>query len=177
MRTASKTAFVTGLAAAVLLLSACGSTVGEPTVAGADSDDGASAVTVSGADSAIVEEGDDRPEDEADAASVVAVTVDVPEGVQLAGTAIVALEDITYSDVESVEIASVKLPVAELLQQDNVVEVFLPLPLDGSVDVTATVHIDVDENGVFSQGDWISPELAMVTPAAASAVTVIMIQI
>ncbi|MGI9596858.1 MAG: hypothetical protein ACR2QK_11900 [Acidimicrobiales bacterium] len=164
------------LTAAAALLAACGSGGDESTVADGDEND-ASAVTVSGDESAIVEQGDDRPDNEADAASVVLVTVDLPEGADLAGTVVVALEDITYADVDAIEIASVELSVAQLLEQENRVEVFLPLPLDGSVDVTATVHIDVDENGSFSQGDWISPEVAMVTPDSASEVTVTMVQI
>lgn len=169
-----RTATAVNLVAALALLSACG-TDGDPTVAGTGDD--ASAVTVAGADSAIVEQGDDRPDEEVDVASVVSVTVDLPPGVELAGTAIVALEDITYADAEAIEIASVELPVAQLIENDHRVDVFLPLPLDGSVEVTATVHIDIDENGVFSTGDWISPELAMVAPGSNPEVTVNVVQI
>lgn len=139
--------------------------------------DDASAVTVAGADSAIVAEGDARPEGEADNTSLVSITVDVPEGVQLAGTAIVALEDVTFSDAESVEVARVEVSAADLAARNNQVDLFLPLPLDGSLDIVATVHIDVDENGTFSQGDWISPDLAPVTSQNAAAVSVIMVQI
>lgn len=159
--------------AAGLVLAACGSSDRGPVLAGdpGSGDDG-SAVAASGADSAIVESGDDRPPEEADAATVVLVTVDVPAETELLGTAVVSLEDISYSDTESIEIASVRVPAAELQSQDNKVEVFLPLPLDGSIDVTAAVHIDVDESGTISPGDWISPELAMVAPGEASEVTV-----
>lgn len=176
MRTTTRAAFaIVGL----MLLMACGSDDGEPTLAdGAGSDDdGASSVTASGADSQIIEEGDQRPEDEVDGASVVRVVVELPPDIDLAGNVIVALEDITYSDTEAVEIARLELPVAQLIEQGNQVEMFLPLPLDGSVDVTATVHLDVDENGTFSQGDWISPELAMVTPETSSNVIVNLVQI
>ena len=69
------------------------------------------------------------------------------------------------------------MPVADLVAQDNTVEVFLPLPLDGTIDVTATVHIDIDESGGLSPGDWISNELALVTPGNASVVTVGLVQI
>ena len=154
--------------AAGLLLSACGSGPGEDTSAVAAGGDDA------GAD--IEDTGDDRPATEDDPATVVLVTVDVPADVQLAGTAVVALEDITHADRPSVEIASVELPAAELQARDDRVELFLPLPLDGSIDVTATVHIDVDENGSVSQGDWISPDLAMVT-AGASEVTVTIVPV
>ncbi len=169
MRTATKSLlFVAGL----VLLAACGSVDDQSTEAGDDR----SAITVAGAESGIVEEGDSRPDDEADPASVVSITVDLPEGADIAGTAIVALEDITYADAAAVEIASVNLPVAQLVEQQNQVDIFLPLPLDGSVEVTATVHIDVDESGSISQGDWISPALAPVTGAGDS-VTVTMIQV
>ncbi len=168
----------TVLASIALLLSACGSGGDDPIIAdGIGSTGESSAVTASGADSAITDEGDDRPVDEADPASIVVVTVALPEGADVAGNAIVALEDITYVDAEAVEIANVTLPVAKLLEQGNEVELFLPLPLDGSIDVTATVHIDVDENGAFSQGDWISPELAMIAPGEGSQVTVSVVQI
>lgn len=159
--------------AAGLLLAACGSSDGGPVLAGeAGAGDDGSAVAASGADSAIVESGDGRPEDEVDAATVVVVTIDVPPEIELAGLAVVSLEDISYADEESVEIATVRVPAADLRNQDNQVEVFLPLPLDGSIDVTATVHIDVDESGTVSQGDWISPDLAMVGTGEAASVTV-----
>jgi hypothetical protein len=70
-----------------------------------------------------------------------------------------------------------ELSVAQLVSQSMAVELFTPVPLDGSIDVTATVHIDVDENGAFSQGDWISPNLASVGPGPGSAVSVTMVQI
>lgn len=157
-----------GCVAVVLALSACGSTDEEPVVA--------AAAGTADAESGIVDEGDSQPEGERDGASVIAVTVDVPSGAVLAGTAIVALEDVTIADVEAIEIGRVELPAADLEAQNNRVELFLPLPLDGSIDVTATVHIDVDENGTFSQGDWISPALAMVTVGTES-VTVEIVQI
>lgn len=155
-----------------LPVSACGLTQSDGSVVADD----VSAVTVAGADSAIEPEGDARPEGETDAAGLVSVAVDVPVGTELAGTAIVALEDASLSDVESVEIARVELPAADLAANGNVVEVFLPLPLDGTLDITATVHIDVDENGSFSQGDWISPELTPVN-GGDGAVTVTIVPI
>lgn len=171
-------AFVWCLAASVTLaISACGSSDGE-SLAAAEADPGAaaSAETVGGAASGIVDEGDSAPDGEPDGAAVVAVTIDVPSGVELAGVAIVALEDITVADTEAVEIGRVELPASDLQVLGNEVEVFLPLPLDGSIDVTATVHIDVDENGAVSQGDWISPALSMVT-SDSTAVVVEIVQI
>lgn len=163
------TSLIAGIA---MLAAACGSEGDPVTVA-----DENSAVTAPDADAGIVEEGDDRPPEEADRASVVSVIVDLPIDVELAGTVIVALEDITYADAEGVEIGRVELPVAQLRNQGNRVELFLPLPFDGSVDVTATVHIDVDESGGLSPGDWISPELAMVGADPTTPVTVSIVPI
>ena len=140
-----------------LVVAACGSD-GDGVVAG----QAGAGVSADGADAAFVDQGDERP-DGSEGPVVVSVTVDVPPEVDLAGTAIVALEDITYSDTESVEISRIELPAADLRSQSDRVELLLPLPLDGSIDVTATVHIDVDESGGFSHGDWISPSLAPVT--------------
>lgn len=139
--------------------------------------DDPSAVTVDDAESGIVAQGDTRPADEQDSTSVVSLAIDLPDGVQPAGIVIVALEDVTFADSEIVEIARVELTAADLVARSNRVDMFLPLPLDGSLDVAATAHIDVDENGTFSQGDWISPERVPVTNENAGSVTVIMVQI
>lgn len=156
------------------MLSACGGDDPSQTAAG----DEASVVTVADADAPAFEPGDsDNPDEEVDVASVVSVKVDLPDDVELFGVAVVALEDISLADAPSIEIARVEVPVGQLATQDNTVEVFLPLPLDGTIDVTATVHIDVDENGAFSQGDWISPELAMVTPESQSNIVVNLVRI
>lgn len=166
------------IVAVTLIGAACGSSADDPEVAAVEGSDDNTAVTVAGADSGIEEEGDARPDDAGpESPAVVIVTVDVPDEMDRAGLAIVALEDVTLSDVESVEIGRVELPVADLVAQDNTVEVFLPLPLDGTIDVTATVHIDIDESGSLSPGDWISNELAPVTPETASTITVGIVRI
>ena len=162
---------------ALLVLSACGSEGGE-TLVGAGSNDGGSEVTVAGADSSFVDEGADQAgSDDGAGPTVVSIKVDVPPDADLAGIAIVTLEDVSYSDVESVEIIRIELPVEDLRSQDDTVELLLPLPLDGSVDVTATAHIDVDESGSFAQGDWISNELALVTPESAAGIVLRMVRI
>lgn len=148
----------------VSMPAACGSDDPRASVSG----DEASVVTVAGDEAPSFEPGDDRPVEEVDVASVVTVIVDRPDGVELFGTAIVALEDVSLSDAPSIEIARVEVPTADLAAMNDTVEIFLPLPLDGSIDVTATVHIDTDESGTFSQGDWISPELIPVTPSTQS---------
>lgn len=163
------------LLAAALLLAACGSE-DRPVLAdgSAVSDDG-SAITVEGAESAILDEGDDGPAEPAgDAAEAITVAIDVPPDAELAGTAIIALEDVSLADAGSIQIAAVEVPAGNLAAIDNEVEIILPLPLDGTIDVAATVHIDTDESGGFSQGDWISPDLVLVTPETTTvAVTIV----
>lgn len=164
-----------GIVLAAVTFAACGSDQSQGASIGSDE---ASVVTVAGEDAPAFEPGDsDNPEEEVDVASVVTVTVDLPADVELFGVAVVALEDISLADAPSVEIARVEIPVDQLAGQNNTVDVFLPLPLDGTIDVTATVHIDVDENGTFSQGDWISPDLAMVTPESQSNIVVDLVRI
>ncbi len=94
----------------------------------------------------------------------VVVTVDLPPGQTLTGTAVVALEDVTLRDAAALELERVELPVEELVANGGRVEVLLPLPLDGSLDINAAVHIDVDQDGLVTSGDWISPDLRLVTP-------------
>ncbi len=151
------------------IVTGCGAGGERPTLAAGDS---AEAVVAEGSDSEIVEEGDARPDGEPGAASVVEVTVALPPDTDLVGEAVITLEDVSLADTESVEITRVELPIEDLAAQDHRVEVFLPLPLDGSVDVNAAVHLDIDEDGSFSPGDWISPELVLVTPESAANVVV-----
>ncbi len=159
---------VTMLAAGIIV-AGCGLSGDDTTVAAGD---GPEAVVATGSDSEVIEEGDRRPEGENGMASIVNVKVGLPPDTELVGKAIITLEDISLADVESVEIARVELPIAELAAQDHRVEVFLPLPLDGSVEVNAAVHLDIDENGSFSPGDWISPGLALVTSETAPNIVV-----
>jgi hypothetical protein len=121
----------------------------------------------------------DGAEPQADAAgpSTVSVVVELPADRALAGMAIVTLEDVSYADVPASELGRVELPVDELLDQGAMVEIFLPIPLDGSIDVNAAVHIDVDEDGAVSQGDWVSPDLVLVTAFTGSTVSVPIIQV
>jgi hypothetical protein len=164
-----------GIVLTAVLFAACG---GDQTQGTSASGDGATEITVVGEDAPAFEPGDsDNPDEEVDVASVVTVTVDIPADAELFGVAVVALEDVSLADAPSVEIARVEMPVDQLAGQGNKVDVFLPLPLDGTIDVTATVHIDVDENGAFSQGDWISPELAMVTPETQSNIVLGLVRI
>ena len=164
-----KNGIIATLFVAGTILVGCGTAGDDPTLTAGD---GPEAVVAEGSDSQVVEEGDQRPEGESGPASVVEVTVGLPPDTELVGKAIITLEDISLADTESVEIARVEMPIAELAAQDHRVQVFLPLPLDGSVDVNAAVHLDIDENGSFSPGDWISPGLALVTPESASNIVI-----
>lgn len=146
------------LTLATLVLAGCATTDGQPTVAG----DG-EGVTAAGADAGIEGGGDERPAEEGDEPTVISVTVDAPEGVELLGTAVIAVEDVSLADASSIEIARVEVPAAELAGR-SAVDLFVPVPLDGTIEVTATVHIDTDDSGSVSPGDWISPEFVPVGP-------------
>lgn len=164
-----RTTTITVLLCAGILLAGCGSDEDETTLS---AEGGDAAVVADGADSQIVDGGDPPPDGETEPASIVNVTVGVPPDTDLAGNAIITLEDVTLVDTESLEIARVEIPISELAAQDHQVEMFLPLPLDGSIEVNAAVHLDIDENGSFSPGDWISPDLAMVTSESAANIVV-----
>ncbi len=146
------------LMVATLMLIGCGTAEGQPTLA----DDG-EAVVAAGADAGIEGQGDERPPEEANDPTVISVTVDAPAGVELSGTAVIAIEDVSLADAPSTEIARVEVPAAQLAGS-SAVDLFVPVPLDGSIEVTATVHIDTDDSGSISPGDWISPELVPVGP-------------
>jgi hypothetical protein len=158
-----------GLGVALLLsvgvgVGACGSASG-PIDADAQANSGAE-VTAAGTDSPFVNDGDGdiTPASDPDPGRLVRVTVEAPPEAGLAGRVIITLEDVSLSDVPSSVISRVELPAAELQTQANTVDVYLPLPLDGSVDVNAAVHVDVDESGTVSMGDWISSTLVVVSP-------------
>ncbi|MEL7156972.1 MAG: hypothetical protein AAFN30_10275 [Actinomycetota bacterium] len=97
----------------------------------------------------------------------VLVKVQLPADQALTGTVIVALEDVSLADAAPIELERVEMPVNDLIVAGGEVEVFLPVPLDGSLDINASAHVDVDQDGAISAGDWISTELVLVTPATA----------
>lgn len=99
----------------------------------------------------------------------VAVNVQLPTAPPTTGTAVVALADVTRADVEPIELERVELPMSELAAAGNRVEVFLPVPLDGSLDIAANAAIDVDDDGLIGVGDWASTELVLITPETARA--------
>jgi hypothetical protein len=95
----------------------------------------------------------------------------------LAGMVIVALEDVSFADVPSAELGRVEMPVSDLRDQGSKVDFFLPIPLEESADVNASVHVDVDGDGQLSEGDWTSPEIVPVSSFGGSTVAVSLIEI
>lgn len=93
----------------------------------------------------------------------VVVTVVVPEGETLTGTAIITLQDITLQDAPSVELARETASASTLGSDQTQVAV----PVDLSVvkpnaSINVAVHIDADDDGSFSNGDWISDSVTNV---------------
>ena len=157
----------------MLLLSACSSQDGDVTA-----EETGSEVMASEGEAGFIDEGDDPPEGDDQSPLVLSIKVDAPPGADLAGTTIVALEDVTLSDTEAIEIARVELPTAELRSQGDQVDLVLPLPLDESINVTATVHVDIDESGTLSQGDLVSPSAVPVSAeSVATGLTIEIVQI
>ena len=155
------------MAVAALLLAACSSGESEAVPTDDAGEDGDAGVA-----------GDVIPEDVAeDDAVLITVMVELPSDQLLEGMVIVALEDISYADVISPELGRVELSVSELRSQGDAVDIYLPVPLDGDVEVNAAVHIDVDMDGVISTGDWISPSIVRVSSFTGLTVSVAIIEV
>jgi len=93
----------------------------------------------------------------------VIVTIAVPEGNTLTGTAIITLEDITVQDAPSLPLASVSTAVSALMDAQATIAIPIDLSLvDSKADVNVAVHIDADDDGVVSNGDWISDSIVNV---------------
>jgi len=92
----------------------------------------------------------------------VTVTIVVPETETLTGTVIVTLEDISIQDQPAVALSSVRV-AASTLRHDSPVVVPINLQLVGTnADVNVAVHIDMDDNALLSDGDWISDSIVNV---------------
>jgi uncharacterized lipoprotein YbaY len=109
--------------------------------------------------------------------TTVSVLIELPADETLAGMVIVALEDVSFADVPSAELGRVEMPVSDLRDQGSKVDFFLPIPLEESADVNASVHVDVDGDGQLSEGDWTSPEIVPVSSFGGSTVAVSLIEI
>jgi len=93
----------------------------------------------------------------------VMVKVAVPEGNSLSGTAIITLEDTTVQDTASVPLASVKVDASTLVPDHPAIAIPVnPSLVNMNADINVAVHIDTDENGRFSDGDWISDAIVNV---------------
>ena len=108
----------------------------------------------------------------------VTVTIVIPEEQTLTGTAIVILEDISYQDSPSVELARTEVPAASLT--DTQARVVVPIDLqtvDSGADVNVAVLVDSDDSGDTSSGDWISDTLALVITNSVMDVSVDVVQV
>ena len=157
------------MAGAAVLLAACSSGESEAVLsseAGQDTDAG------------FAPSSDATPQDVADNdAPLITVVVELPSDQLLEGMVIVALEDISYTDVSSPELGRVELSVSELRSQGNRVEIYLPVPIDSGIDINASVHIDSDRDGTISTGDWISPDIVLVSAFTGLTVSVAIVQV
>lgn len=108
----------------------------------------------------------------------VMVTIALPAGHVLTGKAIITLEDISVQDAASVKLASISIPASTLIDDQYTVAVPIDLGLvkpDTSVNVA--VHIDSDNNGLLSEGDWISDSIVNAINNNVMSVTVDVVQI
>lgn len=161
-------------AGAALLLASCSSGDSE-IVGGADL--GSSAVDRTGESGFTASQDTDPEAGSEEDSPFVTVVVELPANGLLIGTAIIALEDITYTDVAAPELDRIELPVSDLRSQGNMVDLYLPVPLDGQTEVNASVHIDTDSDGAITQGDWISPNIVLVSSFTGSTVVVTIVEV
>lgn len=95
--------------------------------------------------------------------SEVIVTIIVPEGTELTGTAIITLEDITFQDQPSVELAKASAPASALLNAQSTIAVPFDLQvIDPKATINVAVHIDADNSGTITDGDWLSDSIVIV---------------
>ena len=97
------------------------------------------------------------------AGAEVSVKIIIPAAETLTGTAIITLEDISFQDAPSVELARLEIPASSLTADKASVAVPIDLQtVDSSADITVAILIDSDDSGDASAGDWISNTLALV---------------
>ena len=101
---------------------------------------------------------DDSGEVQLPLGDYVTVGVTLPSNESLAGTIVVVLEDVSVQDAAAIELGRVELTVDEFRDQGSMAEVPLAQTDTDLSMVSAVVHIDVDANGTFSSGDWLSME-------------------
>ena len=97
------------------------------------------------------------------AGAEVSVKIIIPSDDTLTGTAIITLEDISFPDAPSVELARLEVPASSLSNDQAGVAVPIDLQtVDSGADINVAVLIDSDDSGDASAGDWISKSLALV---------------
>ena len=97
------------------------------------------------------------------AGAEVSVKIIIPSDEALSGTAIITLEDISFQDAPSVELARLEVPASTLTNDQATVAVPIDLQtVDSGADINVAVLIDSDDSGDASPGDWISNSLALV---------------
>ena len=93
----------------------------------------------------------------------VIVTIAMPSGLTAKGVVVVTLEDITLPDVPAKELARVRVATSALQASRGSVVVPVDLKLiKSNAMINAAVHIDIDNNGIVSDGDWISDSIVLV---------------
>ena len=108
----------------------------------------------------------------------VMVTISVPEGKTLSGTAIITLEDITIQDTPSVQLATVRVPASTLAYALPTVAIPVDLrSINSDTNVNVAVHIDSDNDGLLSNGDWISDSIVNVINNGQMAVIIDIVKI
>jgi len=108
----------------------------------------------------------------------VVVTIAVPEGETLTGTAIFTLEDLTIQDAPAVELARVTTPASSLM--DALPSITIPIDLNlvnPDAEINVAVHIDSDDDGLFSDGDWMSDSIVNVINNGEMAVVIDIVKI
>ena len=106
------------------------------------------------------------------------VTISVPESEILSGTAIVTLEDVTVQDTPSVSLAKVNVPASTFAHALPTIAIPIDLKsINSDTDVNVAVHIDSDNDGLLSNGDWISDSIVNVINNGKMAVVVDIVKI
>ena len=112
------------------------------------------------------------------AGAEVSVNIIIPADETLTGTAIITLEDVSFPDAPSVELARLEVPANSLTNDQASVAVPVNLQtVDSGADINVAVLIDSDDSGDASAGDWISNTLALVITNSVMDVSVDVVRI
>jgi len=110
--------------------------------------------------------------------SAVDVKVNLPVSHALTGKTIVTLEDISVQDVAAGEIARLVIPTSELMANQGLVTIPIGTRSDMlTTSINAAVLVDVDDNGIVSDGDWMSDSIVIVSLGSTAVFTIDLVQI